>query len=630
MQPRLIAVSGPLEGRTVPIDHDVLTFGRHSASLLRLPEVEVSRHHCELRRDGESFVLRDLDSRHGIFVNSVPVRERVLAHGDVIRIGSTALLFLLDEPGPSPDSAPADADDLDLRSTFRRLSGDSLYLRSGELRRSLSGQSREALTRIAGDLEALVEIAAAMHEARRDDALCGRLLELLLAALPAERGCVLLPKPGEDQPTPAAVRGPEGSIPSFRIRRALLARVLEQKVGILGDSLLQPDPQRSEDDSGSFLCAPLQGRERMLGALYFDRTRGGGFTESDLDLVTAAARIAALALDNFGILEGLRRENRRLQAARSEHGLVGESPALRRVVELIERVGPVDSTVLVRGESGTGKELAARAIHRSSQRADGPFIAVNCATLSETLLESELFGHERGAFTGAVARKIGKLESADGGTLFLDEVGEIPPPLQARLLRVLQEREIERVGGTRPIPVDVRLVAATNRDLEAAIRDGVFRQDLFYRLNVITLAMPALRERRQDVPLLARHFADLHGRRLRRRDVGLTPEARRLLLAYDWPGNVRQLANAVERAVVLGDGELIHPEDLPDEVLESGAAEKPASEFQAAVTDTKKKLLLQALDEAGGNAAAAARKLGLHPNSLRRLLRQLGLKSSDS
>ncbi|MEM7586836.1 MAG: sigma 54-interacting transcriptional regulator [Acidobacteriota bacterium] len=318
--------------------------------------------------------------------------------------------------------------------------------------------------------------------------------------------------------------------------------------------------------------------------------------------------------------------SKRSRGASITHGLVGESPAMKRLLDFIDRVAGVDSTVLLRGESGTGKELAARALHRASRRVDGPFIEVNCATLSETLLESELFGHERGAFTGAVGRKIGRFEAAHGGTLFLDEVGEVPISLQARLLRALQERRFERVGGKRAIAVDVRVIAATNRDLEAAIRDGTFREDLFYRLNVIQYELPPLRDRREDVPLLARHFVRRHGERLHRPGVGIDRAALRALVAYDWPGNVRQLSNTIERALVLGDGEMIRPEDLPDETLTDLGDELPLSDYQTAINATKRRLLTTALAEADGNAAEAGRRLGLHPNSFRRLMRQLGLR----
>ena len=338
--------------------------------------------------------------------------------------------------------------------------------------------------------------------------------------------------------------------------------------------------------------------------------------------VSVASDAQATGTTQVGLPQGIAEASGR--TGRPSHGLIGEGPAMARLNDFIDRVADVDSTVLLRGESGTGKELVARALHKGSSRCDGPFIEVNCATLSETLLESELFGHERGAFTGAVERKIGRFEAADGGTLFLDEVGEIPVTLQARLLRALQERRFQRVRSSKAIEVDVRVIAATNRDLKAAIRDGHFREDLFYRLNVIHCELPPLRDRREDVPLLARHFVRLHGERLHRLAVGIDPIALRTLTAYEWPGNVREISNVIERALVLGDGEMIRPEDLPDEMLTDVDDEVPLSDYQAAINDTKRRLLATALAEAGGNAAEAGRRLGLHPNSFRRLRRQLG------
>jgi transcriptional regulator with PAS, ATPase and Fis domain len=292
----------------------------------------------------------------------------------------------------------------------------------------------------------------------------------------------------------------------------------------------------------------------------------------------------------------------------------------------------------VRDPELSGKELAARSLHAASRRAAGPFVAINCATLSETLLESELFGHEKGAFTGAVAKKIGKLEVADSGTVFLDEVGEVPLSLQAKLLRALEEREFERVGGTRPIKVDVRLVAATHRDLEKAIREGNFREDLYYRLNVISVTLPPLRERQGDLPLLADHFVRLFSRRVGRPVSGLSPAALGCLVRYPWPGNVRELANAIERAVVLGEGDEIHPEDFPESLLESaplttdggdgggGAGGGPIPLFHDELNRTKRRLIADALERAGGNVTRAAETLGLHPNYLHRLIRNLGLR----
>jgi Nif-specific regulatory protein len=348
-----------------------------------------------------------------------------------------------------------------------------------------------------------------------------------------------------------------------------------------------------------------------------------------MQLVTAISGIAAVAIENARHFEWLEDENRRLLAdVNIEHSMVGEGAAMKRIYHFISKVAPTGSTVLISGESGTGKELAARAIHRNSDRANKPFMAVNCAALNESLLESELFGHEKGAFTGAMALKKGRLEVADGGTVFLDEVGELSPALQVKLLRVLQEREFERVGGTLTIKVDIRLIAATNKNLEEAIESGEFRQDLYYRLNVVSFEMPALRDRRDDIPLLASYFADKYSVKCNRRLTGISPEARACLSAYDWPGNVRELENAIERAIVLGTTDLILPEDLPEAVLETevSPADTSALKYHEAVTQTKKQIILNAVTEAKGNYTDAAKLLGVHPNYLHRLIRNLNLK----
>jgi transcriptional regulator with GAF, ATPase, and Fis domain len=307
------------------------------------------------------------------------------------------------------------------------------------------------------------------------------------------------------------------------------------------------------------------------------------------------------------------------------HDMVGDSQAMRLVYGRIRKLAPSDCTVLISGETGTGKELAARAIHQNSPRARRPFVAINCAALTESLLESELFGHEKGAFTGALSLKKGRFEIADGGTIFLDEIGELAPPLQSKLLRALQYHEFERVGGTRTVRVDVRVVAATNRDLAAEVAAGKFRQDLWYRLNVVNLTMPPLRERREDIPSLAAHFAAKYARG---RVVEFSPDALQALTGHDWPGNVRELENAIERAVVLGSSDRIAAEDLPDLLLEpAGDAESGAgAAFHDGVRETKRRLILEAIDRSGGNYAAAARLLGLNPTYLHRLLKNLQIK----
>jgi Nif-specific regulatory protein len=307
--------------------------------------------------------------------------------------------------------------------------------------------------------------------------------------------------------------------------------------------------------------------------------------------------------------------------------IVGDSAKLRDLLELIERVAPTSSTVLIQGESGTGKELVARALHRNSPRADGPLIAINCAALTETLLESELFGHEKGAFTGAISRKKGKIEMAEGGTLFLDEISELAGGMQAKLLRALQEREFDPVGGTRSVKVNVRVIAATNRNLAEEVQAGRFRSDLFYRLNVVSLMTPSLRDRREDIPLLAQNFVAKVSEKYHVPPKKLSAEALTLLMQYDWPGNVRELENAIERAVVLGASEEIVAEDLPATLREPVHCESADAGFQGAVKENKKQLVLQALEKANGYYVDAAKILGLHPNSLLRLIRTLGLRT---
>jgi len=322
-------------------------------------------------------------------------------------------------------------------------------------------------------------------------------------------------------------------------------------------------------------------------------------------------------------------ENRELRAALEERhrveGIIGDSGRMQEVLSLVRRVAPSDATVLIRGESGTGKELIARAIHHASPRAGGPLVAVNCAALPEGLLESELFGHEKGAFTGAAASRKGRFELADGGSIFLDEIGDLPLHLQVKLLRVLQERQFERVGGTRTIPVNVRVLAATHRNLEALVREGRFRDDLYYRINVVTLLLPPLRERREDLSPLIEHFltrfAGKNGKTIR----GLTREARDALLRYDYPGNVRELENLIERAVVLTRDEVIGKSDLPLTLDEQTAESDAPAGLVAAVEGLERRMMRDALSRAGGVQTRAAELLGISERVLRYKLRKYGL-----
>ncbi len=630
MNPRLIALSGPLAGQTFALGAERLTIGREHDNALHLRDIAVSRHHCVLEAENGRFRLRDLDSRYGTFVNGVPVRERELANGDWMTLGESLVLFLTREEDAAKERPLlVDSETFFVGNTKRLSLGQSRYLMPDAILAALPPEARTAR-----DLHALLRIGVDLQALHSTESIARRLLELTLETIPAERAALLLMDAGTADPAVSFALDRHGSTAIFPVSRTLVERVLTERSALLANDVLEEAGEWDGVESvveahlESLLAAPLTGSEGPQGILYLDsREPGTRFDERHLDLLTAAAGIASGALANARMLEWLRGENQRMEEA-FDSDIVGESPRVKEVTRLLNKAAATDSTVLLLGESGTGKEVAARALHKHSRRSSRPFIPINCATLSETLLASELFGHEKGAFTGAVERKMGKIEAAEGGTLFLDEIGEMPPELQAKLLRVLQEREYERVGGTRTLRADVRVVAATNRDLEKAMREKSFREDLFYRLNVITVTLPPLRERPEDVQLLASHFAAKFSHKLGRRTAGFTPEARACLLRYGWPGNVRELANAIERALVLGDGELIRPEDLPETVLEAGPAVSvgPVGAYHDSVNAFKRRLLLDALAQAGGNVTRAAERLDLNPTYLHRLMRNFDLK----
>jgi two-component system NtrC family response regulator len=341
-----------------------------------------------------------------------------------------------------------------------------------------------------------------------------------------------------------------------------------------------------------------------------------------------------ILIDRVAEHRNLVRENQILREELTAKGIAPDairfqSQPMAELVNLAGRVAPSQATVLIRGETGTGKELFARLVHNLSPRAQKPLVTVNCAAIPETLLESELFGHEKGAFTGAVQRRIGRFEQADGGTLFLDEIGELSLPVQVKLLRFLQEREFERVGGERTLKADVRIISATHQDLEAGVKAGTFREDLFYRVNVVTMTIPPLRERREDIPLLVDHFVERFARENHKRIDGVSREARDLLIRYEYPGNVRELENIVERAVVISRGSVISTEDLPfqEPPCEPEAEpEAPGGTLNDALEALERRMLQDALEQAGSNQSQAARLLGLNERMLRYKLKKYGLK----
>jgi len=394
-------------------------------------------------------------------------------------------------------------------------------------------------------------------------------------------------------------------------------------------------------ESRSLICAPLRTRSGIIGVTQVINKKAGTFTEEDLGLLDAIAGNIAVALENARLYQGLRREKEAIQRENLElrravqhhfRRIVGSSPALLEVLKEAVQAAPTRATVTILGETGTGKELVARAIHEASDRASGPFIAVNCAAIPATLLEAELFGHERGAFTGAAAARKGKFELAHGGTLFLDEIGDLELALQAKLLRALERGEVQPLGSEKPRQVDVRIVTATNRNLRARMEAGQFREDLYWRVNVITLELPPLRERRGDLPLLVRHFLERFAEELGKERPHLDPDVERALLAYSYPGNIRELENILRRAVILAQGSRVSVGDLPPRVVQIEGRRDPmpatntelkaakARAAAAASRDVERLFLTELLAASGGNVTEAARRVGMNRSWLHQLL----------
>jgi transcriptional regulator with GAF, ATPase, and Fis domain len=634
LNPRLVAISGPLRDSVFALPMEELSLGRDASNGLPINDPSVSRRHCLIHREGGGFKLRDLDSRNGTLVNGEAVNDHWLHHLDEIAVGDSVFRFLTDEDEHATGTTRAVEfeDEKETHSVAEIRPQDVLYLQPEKILSELPATSR-----LARNLNALLKISRVVHSIRDLDELQAQILESIFAIVPAERGAILLDGTnGREFNSTFARHRDSGNERPVRVSRTIAHRVLEQGLALLGSdvpgsSQLGAVESLIEMQVRSLLCVPLIVFHRTVGCIYLDTINlADRFNEDHLQLVTAIAGISAVALENARRLQWLENENQRLLTEITpDRTLIGESPRMKNVFQFLARVAPSDATVLIGGESGTGKELAARSIHRKSPRANKPFVAINCAAIPEALLESELFGYEKGAFTGAVAQKKGRIEIAHGGVLFLDEIGELAPSLQVKLLRVLQEREFERVGGHRPIHVDIRLIAATNRNLEEASRSGEFRQDLYFRLNVVSLTMPPLREHKDDIPLLVSFLVEKHCKRCGAKPKPLSREALACLLNYDWPGNVRELENVIERALVLGSSEDILPDDLPENLLERAPSPGVGeAKYHAAVKDLKKRLIQSALEEAKGSCTEAAKSLGVHPNYLHRLIRNLDLKDT--
>jgi len=629
----LLAISGP-HRRAVFTLADACTIGRGSENTIRIEDSSVSLSHCAVAEEDGGLTLRDLDSESGTFVNGIPMKRRVLQAGDEIAVGSSVFVVQA-EPAPQKVSA----------GVVQTREGEAIHAIVVELQpeelRNLAPETLAALpepARMARNLSVLLQISRAIGLLRDEESLPWQLLGLIFDVIPAERGAILvLDEDSQEVRSQAAWDRASGPDRNVEVIGSVVRRVMTEGVSLLDDGGDEANGGGSAERKRSvarrtLLCVPMISKDKPIGIIYLESSSSAtALTRDDFQLLTAIAGLGVIGIENARQFAGLGSENQRLLAEIAlTHDMVGSSARMREVFQFIERVAPSDSTVLIWGESGTGKELAARAIHKNSPRKNRPFVALNCAALAETLLESELFGHEKGAFTSAISQKKGFLEVAEGGTIFLDEIGELSPLLQAKLLRVLQEREFVRVGGTRVIKINVRFLAATNRNLQDAVRNNQFRGDLFHRLNVISIKLPALREHREDVPALAQHFCAWHAKHANRHIVGISPEALAALTQYDWPGNIRELANAMERAVVVGASDRILVEDLPEAILETGAGDaSTAASYHDAVRNLKKQLILNALEQSANSVTDAAKLLGVHANYLHRLMRNLELRSAS-
>lgn len=633
----------------------VMTIGRAPTNRIVLHDEVCSRYHCEVFQNGSSWKIRDLQSRNGTLIAGEPVEGEVeLKPGQVIQIGPCELAFTYDLSQAFPRSGTdplAESDSgtqtLDVLETLPPAAEPTILHR--EAANPFVGRAdRLGSDRASRELAQLYRLALEMGGSNNSKQLAETVLAGLASGTSADIGALLLlpspVAPGEETGELALVAyRSSGERPYQKVSEYLSTTVLKSREAILGrdvadDSLLVNRDSLGEIHAKSVICAPIRLGKQIFGLIHLYSTNPERKLEpADLEYTLAVADQCAGALDNLlrqeKLADGLarvRNENLKLREQLGiESDLVGNSASIQALKSKIARIAPTDATVLIRGESGVGKELVARAIHFTSRRRNGPFVCMNCAALTESLLESELFGHEKGSFTGATSRKIGKFEQAHKGTLFLDEVGEMGPGIQSKFLRVLEGHPFERVGGNTPIQVDVRVVAATNRDLERAVESGTFRKDLYFRLHVVELVVDPLRDRLDDVQVLALHFLQRFAAKTGRNIKGYTPSALEKLIAYDWPGNVRELQNAVERAVILCTGEQVGAPDIQLSGLGGGEDHRVAAAAAASggfgditLEALEQQHILSVLDRTNWNKSQAAQILGIERSTLDRKLKR--------
>jgi Nif-specific regulatory protein len=607
-------IAGSASPREVEVQDDVVIGRARECDVCVLDETTSRRHARVALRDGRA-VLEDLGSANGTRLNAEPVKgPAVLFDGDVIEVGSVRLRFATAAAHDRPTAAvPASSEDADVEAVVDPERADP---------------AREARDeRAARRLRLVCEGAAACADAASPDEVPSTLLALVVETFAPDRASVCLRGPGGA--LEVAAGHPAGAAPPSS--RTLRRRVLDE-----GEAVLVRDAHEGgtaptslvRSRHRSTMAAPLATAEGIAGCVAVEATEPGRYGEDDLRALAAACRQAALALRNLRTLSGARAEVRRLSGGgETESTLVGASPAIESARASATKAAAADVPVLVTGETGTGKELIARMVHALGPRRSRPFVALNCAALVEGLLESEMFGHEKGAFTGAHARRDGRIAEAANGTLFLDEVGDLPAPLQAKLLRVLSERTYTRVGGSETLRMECRVVAATHRDLSRRVAEGAFREDLFYRLAVLVIDVPPLRERPEDVEAIAEAALERIAARLGRPVPRLADDARAALRAYRWPGNVRELFNVLERAVVLLEGDTITAAALPSDLRTPApdVAALPGSEGVLTLREAEKRAVRAALAATEGRKGAAAALLGISWPTLNRKIREYGL-----
>jgi Nif-specific regulatory protein len=645
------------------------TLGRSATNSIVLKDDLCSRDHAEVSFSAGRWRVRDLNSLNGTRLNNERLSgEHPLTPNDEVHLGRTHLLFVTDMD-QLPDLPPRDAsDEADSGVSIKKRLGQTRFLTpvppnndgTGASEGGHGGSARHALSR---DLSLLYRLALDMGTAGTYEDLCRIVLDALLEAVPAEVGAILSVgvrpprsaergRPAVPEPDARAGKSQRGSElevtasrhrdPSLhtyvRVSDFVSNEVLAGREAILAEDVARDRYLRNREsltDLGatSLICTPILFGDRVLGLIHLYCTDPHKALDAeDLEFTVAVAKQLGGVIHNLQRQQSLTNENRSLRdQLRVESELVGSSQTMREIERQIALVANTTATCLIRGESGVGKELVARAVHYSSLRKEGPFVCLNCAALTETLLESELFGHEKGSFTGATEKKIGKFEAANHGTIFLDEIGEMNVGTQAKLLRILEGHPFERVGGSVPIRVDVRVVAATNQPLEEAVRNGSFRRDLFFRLQVIEIRVPPLRERKSDIPLLAEHFLQRFVRETGRKIKGFTPAALKKMEEYHWPGNVRELRNVVERAVALGSGPMLDAGDIWLSSLEalgppSGVSGGESAYEAISLEEVEKRHILRTLEHTAWNKSQAAGILQIERSTLDRKIKGYDLK----